>query len=142
MTSLYHLLLRLYPAEYHNLFAPEMAAVHARAYAEQRQRGWGPLLAYTAIELCGVLAGVLREWVAKAATDSEYLAASSPATSIAPPQTEIERCRTELDALVQKMVHAIAHHDFDGARRYANEESRERERLRRLLATQAPEPRR
>jgi hypothetical protein len=139
MRSVYALLLRLYPAEYQDLFASEMAAVHARAHAERRRNGSAALLGFEALEGAGLLAGLVREWIAKAASGGEYLIASVPAATTVSPQTEIERCRLEVDALIRKMVHAIAHHDFEGARRYSNEERREREHLQKLLGTSATE---
>lgn len=46
--------------------------------------------------------------------------------------TEVVEAQIRTTLLVDRIVHAIAHHDFEGARTYSLEESKAREHLRLL----------
>ncbi len=44
--------------------------------------------------------------------------------------SEIAEAQERTETLIERMVHAIANHDFEGARRYARQETEARETLR------------
>lgn len=117
MPRLYPLLLRLYPHEYRVLFAAEMLRVLEEAGARGRAR---PLA-----EPIGLLLGAAGEWRAKISHPRSYLTGRQP-------PYEAMSAEARIQWLVDRMVHAIAHHDFPGARYYARQEARERANLRRL----------
>jgi len=117
MPRLYALLLRLYPVEYRALFAAEMLRVLVEAGAQGR--------AHRLAEPIGLLLGAAREWRAKLSRPRSYLMGRQPPYGEMSPEARIEW-------LVGLMVHAIAHHDFPGARHYADQEATERANLRRL----------
>ena len=114
MRRVYLALLGFYPAEYRALFTNEMLAVFEEAAAERRGR-----LAYFwffARELAGLVWGGGFEWIAKWGRPDRYL------DFVAPGEDRI-------GFFIRRMEYAIAHHQFEKARYYAEEERQERERL-------------
>jgi hypothetical protein len=90
-------------------------------------------------ELTGLLIGAGREWLAKVTTDplvrGRCLSESRPAgAELCGLPGEVVEAQKRITFLVDRMVYAIAHHDFGGARAYSYEECRERENLRMLRA--------
>ena len=117
MRRLYSILLRLYPAEYRALFEPEMLMLLEEASAEQRGRGRAAFFWFSLRELGGLACGSGVEWIARCGQSSRYL--------------ESVPCGAErVEFLIKRMEYAIAHHEFAKARYYAEEERREREKLR------------
>ena len=110
------LLLRLYPAEYRELFQGEMLALVEELSAERRVRGRVAFFWFSLRELAGLLCGGGSEWIAKCGRSRRYL-------EFVPSGEE------RLAFLIRRMEYAIAHHEFAKARYYAEEERRERERL-------------
>jgi hypothetical protein len=88
------------------------------------------------------------EWIAKLTTDSSVRGRSLPdrllmrppgvswdahyAGAIPSVPEEVSKAQERTELLVQRIVHAISHHDFTGARRYSDEERQARENLRLL----------
>ena len=133
----YRFLLRLYPRDYRARFAAEMLAAFELA-AEER-RGLGFVLA----ELAGLLAGAGSEWIAKLTSDRSIRGRLLPdRLRMRPPGVpwevhysgafEVEVAERNVELLVVRTVHAIAHHDFEGARNYSRQERKERDNLRLL----------
>jgi len=115
----YRMLLGLYPAEYNEQFAAEMAAVFDSAWGEHR----GNRLVFLIRETAGVIVAAARQWTRPAA--GPRTPAADPAL---PPEVLVAQQRT--DMLVDRMVRAIAMHRFEEARRCAREEAEARETLR------------
>jgi len=126
----YKVLLRLYPRDYRAMFAAEMVHAFEQAAAAPHPRS------FLFSELAGLLAGAASEWIAKLTTDGSIRGRSLPPG--APWHLhyagafEVEAAERNVKLLIDRMVHAIAHHDFEGARRYSLQERSERETLRRL----------
>jgi hypothetical protein len=70
MKRAYRTLLRLYPADYHVMFAAEMIRAFDRL-EEERQ-------VHLAVELLGAIGGAAREWIAKWTTDPSVRGRSLP----------------------------------------------------------------
>jgi|SRR5581483_8932501 len=119
----YRVLLSLYPAEYREQFASEMAAVFDRTWPERRENAAAFLIRETA----GAIGGAARQWLNPAPAP-----ALACAQSDLPPEVLAAQQRT--DALVERMVQAIATHRFEEARRCAREETEARETLRMVRA--------
>ena len=148
MKRAYEILLRLYPRDYRAMFAAEMVSAFEEASAERRRHGRGAYLRLALAELMALAMGAGVEWIAKLTTDSSVRGRSLPDRLLMRPPSvpwdahyagafvnipdEVSRAQERTDLLVQRIVHAISHHDFLGARRYSDEERQAREHLRRL----------
>jgi hypothetical protein len=121
-------LLHLYPRRQRDEFGPEMAAVFEQAMNASRNRGRLPLIRFLFLEMAGLIAGAAREWTERPSTTPQE--DSEPGGYRLP--EEVLAVQLRVDAAIQKMVYAISHHQFEEARRFSNEERRERESLRRL----------
>jgi hypothetical protein len=116
MRRIYSTLLRLYPLEHRALFESEMLMLLEEASAEQRARGRAAFFWFALRELVGLVGGGGFEWIAKCGRPGRYL--------------EPVPCGAErLAFLIRRMEYAIAHHQFEKARYYAEEERLEREKL-------------
>ena len=110
-----------------------------------------PASAFAAIDLgpyAGLALGAGVEWIAKLTTDASQRGRSLPDRLLMRPPgvswdahyagafvpEEVSRAQQRTQLLVQRMLHAISHHDFQGARRYSDEERQARENLRILRA--------
>jgi hypothetical protein len=148
MRRAYEILLRLYPRDYRAMFAPEMSSAFEEASAERQCRGWGVYACFALAELIGLIMGAGIEWLAKLTTDSSVRGRSLPDRLLMRPPgvswdahyagafpsvpEEVSKAQQRTELLVRRIVHAISHHDFTGARRYSDEERQAREHLRRL----------
>ncbi len=119
LRQVYHLLLRLYPKHYQATFGSEMLAVFDRAAAERRREGWRSYTAFAIRELVGLFIGAAAEWGSQ------------------PQHDEMLEAQENLDRTVRLTIHAIAHHDFAGVRRYWRQEQEAREKLRLLCQRRA-----
>ena len=149
----YRTLLRFYPSDYTALFAAEMARAFQRAAEEQRARGRGVIVRFALRELIGLVVGAAAEWAAKLTTDRSirgrclpdlrmmrptgvpqalWFAGASAAAGNSSLPRELAEAQNRTDFLVNCMVYAISHHQFEKARFYSNEERKARENLRRL----------
>ena len=148
----YRTLLRLYPADYRALFARQMLDSFERE-AKERRCGRVAFIRFLLAELAGLISSAGAEWVAKWTTDSVVRGRALPdLRMMRPPGVSRERwfagayqihregsladevleTQARISLLIERMVRAIANHDFPGARRYSYEESQAREELRRL----------
>jgi hypothetical protein len=140
----YKYLLRLYPRDYRATFASEMLAAFEQA--SQERQGYRFVLA----ELTGLLIGASSEWIAKLTSDSSVRGHVFPdRLRMRPPGVpwevhyagafadwptsvltdEVAEAERRVKQLVDRIVHAIAHHDFEGARNCSREERQARDRL-------------
>jgi hypothetical protein len=110
--SVYCILLRLYPNDHQASFAAEMLAVFQQAAAERRSQGWIVFLSFVIREVIGLLTGAAAAWRSPSGPD------------------EMLDAQRFLDQSISLTIHAIAPHDFQGARRYWRQERVARERLR------------
>jgi hypothetical protein len=113
------ILLRLYPREHRELFGEEMMAVFQQAAEERRGRAW------VLKEWIGFIVGAGAAWIAK-------LTGRSGSVPDQAWSSEVMEARARVELLVSRTVHAIATHDFPGARFYFEEERKAREDLRLL----------
>ncbi|HEX5226721.1 MAG TPA: hypothetical protein VFW44_03385, partial [Bryobacteraceae bacterium] len=125
----------------------EMLSAFDEACAERRVHGRRAYAAFVTRELAGLLLGAAFEWLAKLTSDPSRRGRSLPDRVLMRPPgvswddyygpfprlpAEVSDARHRADVLVQHMVHAIAHHDFEGARRYSDQEREARLHLRNL----------
>lgn len=148
MRRAYAALLRLYPRDFRALFASEMLTAFEKTAEERRTCGRAAFVRFTVNELAGVVIGAGAEWVAKFTTDRSRRGRHLPdrllmrpsgvsweahyGTALLPIPEELRQAQSHTEFLVNRMVHAIATHDFEGARSYSYEERKARENLRLL----------
>jgi hypothetical protein len=148
MKRAYEFLLRLYPRDYRAMFATEMSSSFAEASAERRCDGWGVYSRFCLAELIGLAMGAGIEWFAKLTTDTSVRGRSLPDRLLMRPPgvsfdahyagaflnvpEELSQAQERTERLVKRIVQAISHRDFTGARRYSDEERQARENLRLL----------
>jgi hypothetical protein len=129
MRRVYLWLLRFYPREYRAAFAGQMLATFDESAAEYKQKGWGTYVCFAVGELFSLATGAAREWIVNPTTPA--MAGEGVLADLGErlpgPVTMAEQRIADLRKL---MTHAIANHDFVGARRYSYEELREQENLR------------
>jgi len=136
----------LYPRDYRETFSGEMLQAFERAAEERRGQGSLVLVGFVLTELTGLLSGVAGEWAAKLTTGrttrnrrvpaartrvSRELLFAEAGARLPVPDDVIEAER-RVTRLVDRMVHAIANHDFPTARSCSYEEREAREELLRL----------
>lgn len=153
MRRAYQTLLRLYPRDFRAPFAAEMLLAFDTAAAESRAKGQASYFRFAIRELAGALTGAGAEWIAKLTTDSSVRGRILPdRLMMRPPGVpweayygdalenlpagtlphEVVEAQRLAGMLVKRIVHAIAHHDFAGARAYCHQERQARENLRLL----------
>jgi hypothetical protein len=154
----YRVLLRLYPTDYRALFALEMQNAFERAAEEHFLLGRFVFIRFLLGEFLGLLWGAGGEWIAKLTTDRTVRGRCLPDLRMMRPPgvsrelwfagacpsgrsgaegersmpDEVMEAQARLSTLIQRMVDAIANHDYPGARRYSDEERVARDELRRL----------
>jgi hypothetical protein len=127
------------------MFATEMSSAFEEASQDRRRRGRGVYGRFVFTELVALTMGAGAEWIAKLTTDSAVRGRSLPdRLMMRPPGVswdahyagafpnvpgEVSKAQERTELLVQRMVHALARHDFTGARRYSDEERQARENL-------------
>jgi hypothetical protein len=147
-------LLRLFPRDYRASFQAEMTAAFEQAGAERRALGRFAYLRFAMAELAGVAVRAPLEWIAKMTTSGTVRGRSVPDVrmmrpagvprqlwfSQLHPDTEpdqIAEVERRVEFCLRRMEHAIATHDFEGARFYSIQDLEARERLRLLRARQS-----
>lgn len=140
MTQIFTSILRLYPAEYQEVFSKEIIAVLQEAQQESQRQGRAALLTLALRETLGLLAGASAQWLLKAVSGSAYLSqtrrtAVLPASDAA--ADRLSESEKRIEFLRQRMEHAIANHDFENARFYYREDLQERARLEQLKSSPA-----
>jgi hypothetical protein len=129
MRRAYRTLLRLYPRDYRELFAAEMLTTFEKAAAEHRRQGLHVFVRFALAESIGLIIGAVTEWIAKLATNSSVRGVGQNSLS-----DEVIEAQRRITFLVSSTVHAIANHDFPGARSYSYQEREARENLRLVRA--------
>jgi hypothetical protein len=123
------------------------------AAGDRRKQGQSAYIRFALTELFGVVMGAGKEWLAKFSTDSSLRGRSLPdRLMMRPPGVpweayygdalvdqpesglpfELIEAQRNTQLLVGRIVHSIAHHDFEGARTYSYQERQARENLRLL----------
>lgn len=133
MMRFYEVLLGFYPSEYKALFAEEIAVVLREAAENSRRRGIIAFILFGFRETLGLIFGLGAEWMAKFTTFNSYMSYCSRSMASDAASDEVIASEKRIQFFCRKMEHAIAHHDFEGARFYAGEEGKERVRLEQLL---------
>jgi hypothetical protein len=132
MKRVYAAFLSLYPREYRDLFGPEVLSVFDEAAREHRARGWRVWAWFLATELAGAVVSAGGHWVdrfsARHHRSGPEVARAGRSGTIG----IIQEAQNRIDFNLKQMTHAIANHDFVGARAYSVEELKAREDLRRL----------
>jgi hypothetical protein len=126
---IFNALLRLYPPEYRRIFASEMLIV-LEASHKGCQRELAPYCRFVIAESFGLLRGAIVEWIAELTSGSYVKERHLPDHEILP--TEVAEARKQVKFILSQMEHAIAHHQFEKARFYSEEERKARENLRLL----------
>ena len=156
MARAYRALLRLFPQDYQTFFGSEMLATFEEASEERRARGRIPYARFVATELAGLALRAPREWLAKITTSDSVRRRAVPDMRMMRPAgvprelwfaqagwntepSDITEAERRVDFCLRRMEHAIATHDFPGARYYSNEDLKARENLRRLRARYGPD---
>lgn len=143
----YRMLLRLFPGDYRDAFEAEMLDAFARTVDERRKFGRFDCGRFLCAELAGLALHVPLEWIAKATTGRairarvfEQYMSPQPAhvhetgLRLGSAYDEIAETEKQIEFYLRRMEHAIATHDFPGARYYSNEDLKAREHLRILKA--------
>lgn len=152
MKSVYETLLRLYPADYRSRFAAEMSSTFEEAASDCRKRGMLRSVHFALVELLGLPISAAAEWMAKLSTDRSIRGRCLPDLRMMRPPgvpqklwfantgtidsqhnapSEAIGLENEIAIVIDRMVHAIANHDFSAARSYSG---REREMRAQLLS--------
>ncbi len=118
--KIYSMLLSLYPPAFRAQFGDEMVQVFLQAASEHRSR---PL--FIVREMLGLVTGAAREWAANREAVVEDI------TALPSDIAGVEKYR---QIVSQRLIHAIANHDFAGARLYDEQDRKARQLLDRLRA--------
>lgn len=130
MRQAYLTLLRFYPADHREIFAPEMLDTFDQAAADVRKRGFAASVWFTTRELLGLLRGLVKERIAKwTGRDRDLIHEPHDLPA------DATEAQARLRGLITRMEFAIANHDFPRARFYSDKERIMREQLRRLTST-------
>jgi hypothetical protein len=125
-TRMYRFLLGLYPKDQRDQFGAEMEAVFWQAAEEHRSRGAAVYVWFAMREFAGLVAGAAAARLASLARRAPAGFAITEPVVFPDDPREVERIvRVNID----RMVHAIAHHQFVAARFYSLVERRARARL-------------
>jgi DNA-binding MarR family transcriptional regulator len=140
-TRIYLLFLQLYPAAHRAQFGSEMAEVFASAAQERHDAGKLAYLWFVVRELASLLAGAWPERLAQGHQRLAPVAQTSTASieSVQLISIELAAAQKRVQTNINRMVAAIANHQFEQARYYAHQEQREREYLNTLEKKQASE---
>ena len=128
MLRAYGILLRLYPSDYRSAFAGEMLRVFEQAARQRRELGPLRYFRFLLSEFRGCIAGALAERFRR--PRMPHVAHSSSTATALP--AEVLQAQKRVDYFVNCMVHAIANHEFENARRFSEEDRKARENVRQL----------
>jgi hypothetical protein len=119
-TTVYRALLRLYPPDFRQQFSEEMVCVFEQRAAERLANGGAVSVAFFLTEFSAIVKGAHVMWFSKILPfrrkQSEF--------DIGTPILNAEEAAKLRKQAIQKMVAAIADHDFVTARRFSDEEAR------------------
>src|ERR1035438_3811716 len=108
MRRIYSVLIWLYPRRYREEFGREIVNVIEQAADGRREPGKGVYALFVIAELFGLISGAAAEWMA--------LLTIPRRTQDRVFGDQLEEAQRRVDFNLQKMTHAIANHDFTGAR--------------------------
>jgi hypothetical protein len=137
----YRTLLHLYPNDFQQRFESEMLKTFAQAASERRLQARSAFMRFLLLEFVGLLCGAAAEWFATLFGSGSArrrfpgeLEFAATGVSVVHPclPGEVLEAQERIALLIQRMVHAIANHDFSSARSYSYEERAARLELRRL----------
>lgn len=129
MKRVYGAFLRLYPREYRDLFGPEVLNVFGEAAREHRARGLGVWAWFLLTELSGAVVSAAGHWIDRFSAQRHLEVAGTSGNGLF---SAVQEAQNRVDLNLKRMTHAIANHDFAGARAYSIEDLKAREELRRL----------
>ena len=133
-TTIYRGLLWLYPPGFRQQFSEEMVSVFEQRAGERFADRGAVSFAFLLTEFSGIVQGAYVIWFSKILPfdrkRSEFVAATTPILT-AEEATELR------NHAIQKMVAAIADHDFVSARRFSDEEVRLKHVVEELQGTPA-----
>jgi hypothetical protein len=132
MKRVYGVFLRLYPREYRDLFGPEVLNVFAQAADEQRARGWCVWVWFMVSELSGAVISAGGHWIDRFSARRHSADPEAADAGRSGLFNAVKEAQNRVDLNLRRMTHAIANHDFAGARAYSIEDLKAREELRRL----------
>lgn len=124
MKRAYRFCLILYPRAYRAQFADEMTHVFEQAADDHRAEGWTAYFRFASSELAGLVTAAAWAWVAP---ERAAQAAAAKYSNLPP---EVAAAQQRVDDNVAAMVHAIANHQFERARRLSDQERIARANLR------------
>ena len=125
LVKAFKVLLELYPANFRATFGAEMSVVFEQALAQQGKRGRWWLVRFAVREIAGLVAGAARE---------RGLHGAAGQCDDLPFPSDIAGAERYIEAVGRRIVHAIAHHDFAGARYYDLQDRKARALLMQLRA--------
>jgi hypothetical protein len=120
-TFIYRSLLRIYPSEFRQQFSEEMISVFEQRAAERFANGGSVSFAFLLTEFSGIVKGAYVMWFSKIPRFDRKQSEFGPTTTPILTAEEATKLRSHA---IQKMVAAIADHDFVTARRFSDEEVR------------------
>jgi hypothetical protein len=121
-TSLiYRCLLWIYPSEFRQQFSEEMISVFEQRAGERFANRGGVSFAFLFMEFSGIAKGAYFMWFSKILPFDRRQSESGVTTTSNLSAEEATKLRNQA---IQKMVAAIADHDFVTARRFSDEEAR------------------
>jgi hypothetical protein len=126
LTGLYRLLLGLYPRDQRERFGVEMTVVFQEAAGESRRRGAVTFVWFAMREFAGLVAGAASAWAGRLGGRREADRAITAPLVFPDDVREVERI---VQVSIDRMVYAIANHQFTQARFYSLVERKARQRL-------------
>ncbi len=133
MRQAFRAILRLYPADYREIFASEMMEVFDQAVEGRRRQGVLSSVSFAIRELIGLLGGLAKEWVYRGTARERYVNSHGLEVDAFNKAAEIVEIEKRLQRLLGYMEFAIANHNFPKARYYSDQERIVREQLDRLM---------
>jgi len=130
MRHAYRFCLLLYPRRHRDQFADEMLGVFEEAFADRGAQGRSWYIRFAFAEISGLIAGAAEAWLTPKTAAKQAPEQRTESTSSLP--QDLVEAQRRVDANIAGMVHAIANHQFERARKHSNQEREARENLRGL----------
>jgi hypothetical protein len=119
-TSMFRALLWLYPSEFRKQFSSEMISVFEQRAGERFAEKGTVSVAFLVTEFFAIVKGANMMWFSKILPFRR----ESSGAQVQATQLSLEEAVNLRKLAIEKMVAAIADHDFIAARRYSDEEAR------------------
>jgi hypothetical protein len=126
LTRIYRSLLRFYPKDQREQFGAEMEAVFRQAAEEHRSRSAAVYGWFAIREFAGLMGGAATAWFERIAHRPPAGRSITEPLLLSNDPREVERI---VRVSIERMVYAIAHHQFIEARFYSLVERKARARL-------------